>query len=275
MYESYWQLQCNPFAPARDERFYYPSQSHRAALAKLHWAIAEHRSAALLCGGISMGKTLLLRVLCRQLDAQVAPVAQLVFPQMEAASLLAYVAAELGANGRPRLQDRAAASVYPAVRAIGKFLRSNAERQQHALVVIDEAQAIQDVAAWEALRLLLNLEATSAPMTLILAGQPALLTTIDRCPPLEARIAVQGVLTPLSREETAAYVAHRLRAAGTVRPIFEPQALGVLHELSGGVPGRINRLAALALLLACSEETRTVSATQVETVAQDLAPVSR
>jgi general secretion pathway protein A len=43
-----------------------------------------------------------------------------------------------------------------------------------------------------------------------------------------------------------------------------------LYELSGGVPRRINRLCDLALLVGFADESQTISAEQVEAVADEL-----
>ena len=63
MYETYWQLSQKPFENVTDARFYYPSESHQAALLKLRYAIENRRGAALLAGPSGCGKTLLTTML--------------------------------------------------------------------------------------------------------------------------------------------------------------------------------------------------------------------
>ena len=58
MYETYWRLTQKPFENAADPRFYYPAESHQAALLKLRYAIENRRGAALLAGPSGSGKTL-------------------------------------------------------------------------------------------------------------------------------------------------------------------------------------------------------------------------
>ena len=63
MYETYWRLKQKPFENAADPRFYYPGQSHQAALLKLRYAVENRRGAALLAGPSGAGKTLLMVML--------------------------------------------------------------------------------------------------------------------------------------------------------------------------------------------------------------------
>ena len=60
MYESHWNLNASPFDNRFDSEFYYPSESHQAALLKLMYSIETRRSAALLCGDSGMGKSMLV-----------------------------------------------------------------------------------------------------------------------------------------------------------------------------------------------------------------------
>src|SRR5579872_1232048 len=89
----------------------------------------------------------------------------------------------------------------------------------------------------------------------------------------EERVAVKSLLRALSPDETAGYVARRLEAAGAKRPLFEPDALLPVHELSGGVPRRINRICDLALLVGFADESEMISAEQVQAVAEELTTV--
>ena len=70
MYETYWRLTQKPFENAADPRFYYPAESHQAALLKLRYAIENRRGAALLAGPSGSGKTLLTTMLRGMLTEQ-------------------------------------------------------------------------------------------------------------------------------------------------------------------------------------------------------------
>jgi general secretion pathway protein A len=267
MYQSYWQLQQRPFESGCDAAFYFPSESHQAALLKLRYAIENRRGAAVLAGPSGLGKTLLVQMLRQSLEAQSSPVVHLVFPQMSADELLAYLAAELDPTAPLSVDPK----VHESVRCIARFLGENARQGQHAVVVIDEAHLVEDPQTLEALRLLLNYEAEGRPaLTLLLVGQTAVLPTLDRMPGFEERLEVKCLLAPLDEEQTAQYVAHRLACAGARKAIFDPSVFPTLHGLTHGIPRRINRLCDLALFLGYAERHATLTSEHLESIAGEL-----
>jgi len=100
------------------------------------------------------------------------------------------------------------------------------------------------------------------------------LPTLDRVPELDERIGVKCLLNKFTLEETRSYIQHRMQLAGSSTPIFEDAAIETIHQLSHGVPRRINRLSDLALLIGFAEEHRTVGAEQIESVASELVAVT-
>jgi general secretion pathway protein A len=199
-----------------------------------------------------------------------APLVHLVFPQMSADQLLAYLADELtgSANGSP------GSDVRTSIRRIEHFLGENTRGGRHAVVVVDEAHLLDDGAVFEAMRMLLNFELAGRPgLTLLLVGQPRILPALDRMPQLEERLGVKCLLRPFSERETGDYVSHRLKLAGAARAIFEPKATPTLQRLTHGVARRINRLADLALLIGYAEGRHTLSASHLEAVSQELIAV--
>jgi len=77
---------------------------------------------------------------------------------------------------------------------------------------------------------------------------------------LTQRLGASFHLSPLSLAEAEAYVAHRLRVAGARNRLFTPQAVAVLHRLSGGVPRLLNHFATQALIEAMGRGDRMVDA---------------
>lgn len=276
MYESYWQLDCKPFENTADPRFYFPGEPQQSALLKLRYAIENRRGAALLCGAAGTGKTLVTRMLRESLAEQYAPRIHLTFPQMSTAELLAYLADQLDG---PRSDTVGSMSTVPDVRRsvarIERRLAENVRADRHALIVVDEAHLIDRPETFEALRLLLNFQPDDQmPLTLLFCGQTLLLPTLERLPALEERLGVKSLLRPFTEAETGQYVAHRLRVAGSEKEIFQRDATAALHQLTGGVARRINRLCDLALLIGFAEERRTISAEHLESVAGELVAVT-
>lgn len=270
MYESYWHLNQKPFENSADPRFYWPGESHQAALLKLRYAIENRRGGALLAGGSGTGKTLLAGMLRQTLGEQFTPFVHLVFPQMSTAELLAYLAEELDGSG----DASAGCETQKSVRRIEHFLADNAQQGRHAVVAVDEAHLVDNTRTFEAMRLVLNFQPSGRPgLTLLMVGQPALLPTLERMPQLDERLAVKCLIRRFTEQETADYVAHRLKVAGATQPIFEPDSLPVLYRLTHGVARQINRLCDLALLIGFAEERRRIDADQLEAVCHELVAV--
>lgn len=282
MYESHWKLSERPFENRNDNKFYYPAETHHAALLKLRYAIENRRAAAVLCGPGGMGKSLLVEALQRQLNATCRPISHVVFPAMNAAQMIRYLVAQVGAATSASDSDVEAAEPHELaadVLAFERFLRHNLERQRHAVVVVDEAHLLEQYDLLEPLRLLLNLAATGsggeAAWTLVLVGLPTLLTHVERYHALDERMGVKCMLNRLLPEETTAYIQHRLRSAGAdTEDIFDYSALERIHALSQGIPRRINRLCDLALMVGYAEDRTIINAEVIDNVHSDLAPAS-
>jgi general secretion pathway protein A len=233
--------------------------------------VENQRGGALLAGPSGSGKTLLWNMLAATLDENTAPRVHVVFPQMSADGLMAFLADELSGS----VDQAPTPDVQKSIRRIERFLDENTHAGRHAVVVVDEAHLIDDNRTFEALRLLTNFQVDGRPaLALLLIGQPGILPTLDRMPQLEERFGVKSLLRPFTETETSDYVAHRLKTAGRAEPILEPEALGTLHHLTHGVARRINRLLDLALLIGYAEQQRSISAAQLEAVSQELITVA-
>jgi general secretion pathway protein A len=267
MYTTYWKLDCRPFDRGEDPRFYYPAETHQATLLKLHYAIENRRGAGLLTGASGLGKTLLVQSLLADLTDDCQPQVHLRFPQLNPAQLVAYLAAELTGQRDWKM------SIDANLQRIEAFLADLAQQQRHAVVVIDEAHLMCGTDTMETIRLLLNYEPA---WTVLLVGQASLLPALQRMPELEERLAVKCLLRSFAMEESIAYISHRLLAAGAtdVDGIFEPEALERVHQLTGGVPRKINRLADMALLIGFAEEVQKIGPAHIEAVAEELITAS-
>ena len=269
MYEAYWQLDARPFDHSAESRFYYPGPSQQAALLKLRYVIENRRGAAILAGESGLGKTLVAQTLLRQLGDTFRPRVHLVFPHMPPEQLLVYLADQISGSAAHGTQ-----SIEQSVRRIEASLTDQARAGRHAVIVIDEAHLLRESRALETIRLLLNLELNAQPLaTFLLVGQTGLALDVQRLPQLEERLAVKCLLSRLTATETAAYVQHRLAAAGSKQTIFDDSAIDEIYRLTHGIPRRINRLCDLALLVGFGEELRTLSRGQIESINQELVGV--
>ena len=228
MYESFWQLAARPFEPNATRDFYYPAETHQGALLKLRYAVENRRGVAALAGAPGTGKTLLIHTLHEQLGDRYQPFIHVVFPQMDGRDLLVYIAELLGAppDDPPRY------TVEESIRRIELVVNENQRQGRHAVLAVDEAHLLWDSGLLETLRLILNLGGRSEPpFTLLLAGQPRLLSLLERIPDLDERIAVKTLIRALSADESASYISHRLKAAGA------RTVLAIQHHRFGAAGG--------------------------------------
>ncbi len=265
MYLAHFGLRRKPFSKTPDPQFLYRSRQHAEALARLSHAL-EEREVAVLTGEIGAGKTTLSRALV-DAYADACRFSFVVHPALPPAQLLSAVAEGFGlAAGRRKVDVFGALAEHVArLDAEGRF----------GVVVIDEAQLLAGRAAYDELRLLTNLSADDRPLLgLVLVGQPELRERLVKRggEAFAQRVGVAYHLGPLDAADTARYLEHRLAVAGRQAPLYAPAAVEAIHRLSGGLPRRINQLAAGALLEGFARGVATVSAEVVAAVEQDLAP---
>lgn len=241
MYEEYWSLKGLPFENVPDPRFFYTSTEHEEALLRLRYAISRRKGAIMLTGEVGCGKTLLSRILTMELPEGKYEIALIPNPTMDPSDLIKEILYQLG-------QESASSSKAELLQSLNGELLKNMERGKETLIIVDEAQAIEDIHTLEELRLLLNFQLNDRfMMTLILMGQPELKGKIKKTPQLDQRIAIRYHLKPLDFQETGNYIHFRLKIAGASKEIFTKEALESIYSYTQGVPRKINNVCDLAL----------------------------
>jgi general secretion pathway protein A len=267
MYASFFGLNEKPFSITPDPRYLFLSERHAEALAHLVYGINEAGGFIQLTGEVGTGKTTVVRSLLAQAPKH-AEIALILNPRMTPAEFLLAICEELGI----RVAAESEKSLKDLVDLLSiHLLKSHAEGKRIVLVV-DEAQNLAPEVL-EQVRLLTNLETeTQKLLQIILIGQPELRELLGRVElrQLAQRITGRYHLDPLSGDEAAAYVRHRLRVAGSTREIFSNGALREIQRLSGGVPRLINIIADRALLGAFTEDRHLVSASVVRRAAGEV-----
>jgi general secretion pathway protein A len=266
MYTSFFGLNEKPFSITPDPRYLFMSERHTEGLAHLLYGVNESGGFIQLTGEVGTGKTTLVRSLLQQLPDS-ADVAVILNPQLSRTEFLCAICEELG-FALPKQRD----SVKALTSALSSFLLANHGRGRHTILIVDEAQNLR-VDVLEQVRLLTNLETTKQKLLqIILIGQPELRDMLSRnnMRQLAQRITGRYHLEPLTRDETVAYVDHRLRVAGAMGEIFSPGAKRLLYRLSAGVPRMINVIADRALLGAFTRDSRTVTPALVRSAASEV-----
>jgi hypothetical protein len=86
---------------------------------------------------------------------------------------------------------------------------------------------------------------------------------------LAQRIAVNYHLTPLTEKQTRQYIAYRINAAGGPATLFSPDAVGLIHNHSGGIPRTINLLCDSALVYGYADDLKRIDTAVIEQVLRD------
>lgn len=252
MYLEYWGLKEKPFENTPDQRFLYPSENHQEGLRRLLYAVENEKGCAMLSGEYGCGKTVLIRAVISRLDLNRYDVALINYPFFDRLSFLQEVMRQFGRDPG----DRSRVELF---RDLSQFFFDNVSQGKQNLLIIDEAQIIEDPQVYEEIRLLLNIQLEDRFLVnIVLVGQPELREKIMLYPQLDQRIAVKWHLHRFAFEDTVGYVKHRLSVAGTTREIFTEEALYLVHRIANGVPRRINNVADLCLLEAARREMKMV-----------------
>lgn len=131
------------------------------------------------------------------------------------------------------------------------------------VLAVENAQQMHP-SVLEELRCLAALEIEgSRILKVLLLGQPTLNHVLEspRMSGLLDSHVMRYSLSPLSEDQTAAYVAHRLRAAGArnADELMPYTLMSRLHRATGGVPLKINQLCGQALAFAVEAQESAVS----------------
>jgi general secretion pathway protein A len=274
MHEDYYGFTEKPFSLTPDPKYLFKSQSHASAFELLQYAIRRREGFVVVTGDIGTGKTTLCRAILEQLDRRTFT-ALILNPFISEEDLLRLILQDFGVVSRDEIKRGRLARVtkQELIDTLNDFLISLQPIGASALLIIDEAQNLP-LQVLEQIRILSNLETDKDKLLqIVLVGQRNLkdLLKSPEVRQLDQRISIRYELTPLNREETAAYISHRLAIAGGSAAVsFAPGALDQVHRYSGGIPRLINLLCDRALLGGYSARTARITPQIVATAAETL-----
>ena len=265
MYKNFYKLQSSPFGTSPDPRFLYMMPHTREALACLEYGISARKGFTVLTGEVGTGKTTLLRRALSSFSSRRVSTAFVFNPRLDTLDFLEFVMTDFGIIPETRTKSG-------MLLQLNRWLIERFRMEETCVVVVDEAQNL----SWELLeeiRLLTNLETSSEKLLqIVLSGQPELEEKL-RHPSvrqLRQRVSLWCRTQSLSESQTHAYVAERLRIAGSREEIFSSDALDLVHRYSRGIPRIINLLCEHSLIVGYVEQAPQITPAIVEGVAVEL-----
>ena len=263
MYLKYWSLEKFPFDNVADPSFFYISECHEEALSRLLYASKVGKGGAMLTGDIGCGKTLISKVYEKELIEGGAVVSLLPNPPLESVEFLQEILYQLGITEVPDSKGK-------ILQILHKKLISNMEQHKETVIIVDEAQILNEETFEEA-RLLLNLQMDDRfLLTLVLLGQTELRAKVRQIKQLDQRIAIRYHLKPFPFLDTVKYIVYREKRAGFTKNIFTTKAMKTVYQYTRGLPREINSVCDLGLLIAFNKKRKFVDSGIIENAMDEL-----
>lgn len=252
MFWSFFGMKDNPFKHGFDRTCLFMGRHHEEALAHLRYAVAEGEGFAVITGAHGAGKSTVCRAFVESLAAE-ASVAFLASPVKSPRDLLQRINRCFGLPAH-------APTPLELTHTLNLFLMRQRVSGRKVVLFIDDAQLLSPEVL-EQVRLISNLETTRDKLIqIVLIGALELMQMLNshRLRQMGQRVSVCYDIGPLTADETAAYIQHRLSVAASGAPIrFSAAATRHIFEHTQGNPGRINRIGGSILAAAgqaCQKE---------------------
>jgi general secretion pathway protein A len=268
MYEAYWELNEPPFDNSPNPKFFYLSPEHEEALVRLVYTVRHRKGCGMLTGEYGCGKTTLSRALIQRLEAERYEIGLLTNPSWGATDFLREALYQLGVESPEKSKPE-------LLHLLNDVFFRNYREGRDTVIIVDEAQLIEDDAVFEELRLLMNFQTDDRFLvTLLLIGSPELRERVRHLKHLDQRITIRYHLNTLDYTHTAAYVGHRLKMAGRASPIFTEEAIKLIFDFTRGTPREINNLCDVALLVGYTKRAKEINEKIVAEVIKDMVGVA-
>ena len=267
MYEGYWELAEPPFDNSPNPRFFYLSPEHEEALVRLVYTVRHRKGCGMLTGEYGCGKTTLSRALIQRLEAERYEIGLLTNPRWNAVDFLREALYQLGVETTERSKPE-------LLHMLNDLFFRNFREGRDTVIIVDEAQLLEDEGLFEELRLLMNFQTDDRFLvTVLLIGSPELRDKVRKLKHLDQRITIRYHLNTLDYPHTAAYVTHRLKMAGRTTPIFTDEAVRLIFDFTRGTPREINNVCDVALLVGYTRRATEVNEKIVADVIKDMVGV--
>jgi general secretion pathway protein A len=273
MYLEFYGLKEMPFGLTPDPKYIFKTESHLEVLATVRYAVEHNKGLVVVTGEVGCGKTTTLRAAIQQFTDEVQCV-YIFNPFLTAAEFYEQLSDEFD------LGLKRTASKPELLSALGHTLALRHSKELRTVLIVDEAHGLP-TALLEEIRLLMNFETNSEKLLqVILSGQPELQDVLNRpaLRQLKQRVSLRCEVKALSLFEINKYIRFRLKQAGARNVnLFDNGAIGLIGNVSQGIPRVVNNVCDNALLYGYAAGAEMISRGIIEEVIEtlDLSPVNR
>jgi general secretion pathway protein A len=266
MYKEYYRFSEEPFGLNPDPKFLYLAMSHFKALNSMISSIKERKGLITITGEVGVGKTILIHAFLKGLSKNIKT-AFIFNPRFDFKSLLKNILLDLEMP-----IDKNEESVPFLVEKFKEYLQARASRDEMVVIIIDEAQGLEDEVLREIDRLSRLGASRGRVLQVLLVGQPELEAKLnsEKFRFLKEKIAVHSQISPLSREECRGYIKHRLKLVGRdASEVFTSEAIKRVWQFAKGIPRVMNLICDRALLIGYSNTSPMIDSKIVDQAIKD------
>jgi len=265
MYQNFYHLKKEPFHITPDPDFLFLSPSHKQALGSIIYGVKNRKGFVVITGEVGVGKTTILRSYLIKVDKPKVRIIYIFNANLSFKSLLNTIYKELGIHAKTDDMVEMLNDLY-------LILMEEYKLGNTVLLIIDEAQNMP-IKTLENLRMLSNLETSKDKLLqIVLIGQYELEKILDRYElrQLRQRIAIRSTIIPFTKEESLAYIKHRLaKVAVNESQVFTRGALKRIVKGAKGIPRNLNILCDNALITGFGYKIKPVNSKIVKEVIAD------
>ena len=265
MYQDFYHLKKEPFHITPNPEFLFLSPSHKQALGSIVYGVRNRKGFIVITGEVGVGKTTILRSYLEGVAKQKTKVIYIFNTNVSFKNLLKTIYKELGFA--PKSGD-----IVEMLNDLYQILMDEYKQGNTVLLIADEAQNMP-IETLENLRMLSNFETSKDKLLqIVLTGQSEFEKILDRpeLRHLNQRIAIRSTIVPFTREESMAYVRHRLaKVTLDESPVFTDRALKRIVRAAGGIARNLNILCDNALITGFGYKVKPVTLRIVKEVLAD------
>jgi type II secretory pathway predicted ATPase ExeA len=245
MFTQYFGLKFNPFTKEIDEKYLFGSSDFKELGSRLEY-MQKTRGFFLLTADAGVGKTTALRRFANSLNPGLFRVCYSAIASLSVMDFYRGLIMGMGA-----VSDFGKVKMFDQLQRL--ILASYHDKRITPVFIVDEAQSLSS-GILEDLRMIFNFKMDSEnPFILIMSGQHQVRSKLQLSvhQALRQRIIGNYHMTGLTKEETAEYLASRMKAAGAVDTlVFSEAAVEAIYNQTNGNPRLVNNLADASLKLA-------------------------